>query len=120
MTTFSDQFITAKMKFAELLRERGWTPVPEKEQGYLCAVASKDFETYVGTKTALAFFNPSTESLGSIKGDYQSEGRNALSTLWLSVGADATDEALASLADGFVLEAESTIAETYAMRLMRA
>ena len=56
------------------LSTRGWTPLP------LVALASKDYDTAVGPKTAhahLADFGAATANL-VLQGDYWSEGRNIL------------------------------------------
>ncbi|WP_298705468.1 hypothetical protein [uncultured Variovorax sp.] len=82
-------------------------------------VASKDFETAAGGRTAVVYCRQSREGPHHLlSGDYQSEGRNALSTCWGSIPADADQAAIEAAVDRFARQADSVIRETYAMRLM--
>ncbi len=82
-------------------------------------VASKDFETAAGGRTAVVYCRQSREGTHHLlSGDYQSEGRNALSTCWASIPPDADQAAIEAAVDRFARQADGVIRETYAMRLM--
>lgn len=97
------------------LVELGWTG-----EAYT-AIARKEYETAVGLKTALVYladFGPSEETL-MLTGDYQSEGRNALSTTMVSVPRLADESSLRLLAEKFAIAADAAVADTYAAKLHR-
>lgn len=85
------------------------------------AIASKDYETAVGIKTALVYFNCSKsedEPNASLMGDYWSQGNNVLACGTL-IPKTAGDEEIRKLADQFAEQAEAAILESYAARLHR-
>lgn len=96
-----------------LLKERGWTP----SQG--AALASREYPTAVGMKQALVYLYPAQEGHGSLKADYWSEGRNALSTAHMQVAESLNDEELSRLVDAYLADVDAQVAETYAARLLR-
>lgn len=82
-------------------------------------VASKDYETAAGGRTAVVYCRRSSEGPHHLlSGDYQSEGRNALSTCWGTIPADADQAAIEAEVDRFARQADAEIRETYAMRIM--
>lgn len=81
-------------------------------------VVSKDFETAAGGRTAVVYCRRSSEGPHHmLSGDYQSEGRNALSTCWGTIPADADQAAIEVEVDRFARQAEAQIHQTYAMRI---
>lgn len=82
-------------------------------------VASKDFETAAGGRTAVVYCRRSSEGPHHLlSGDYQSEGRNALSTCWGTIPADADQAAIEAEVDRFARQTDAEIRKTYAMRIM--
>lgn len=82
--------------------------------------ASKEYDTAVGSKTAVTYARESRDGGIVLTADYQSEGRNALSTCWGRVPHDADDGEQLAMVARFVAEADKTVAATYAARLLRS
>lgn len=81
-------------------------------------VASKDFMTAAGGRTAVVYCRRSSEGPHHmLSGDYQSEGRNALSTCWGTIPADADQAAIEAEVDRFARQADTEVRQTYAMRI---
>lgn len=99
-------------QFVRALVARGWYPDRVR-----CDVASKAFDTAAGGRTAVVYCRLNKDGNHVLTGDYQSEGRNALSTCW-SMFRPGTDEAtIAAEIDRFATQVEKAIGETYAMRI---
>lgn len=95
------------------LQAHGWTP------GNGTAIASKTYQTAVGPKCAHAYlvdFGANAESR-ILTGDYQSEGRNCLSTTFVFIPKTVGVNDLPSLVAKFAAEVDAAVADTYAMRL---
>lgn len=106
---------TIEQTIKSVLVSRGWTA-----QDYT-AIASKQYETAVGPKQALVYlqdFGPQEEQL-LLVGDYQSEGRNCLSSHGVLVPKCASVAKVKELADWFSIQADKAVGQTYAMKLMR-
>lgn len=74
MTTFSPEFIAAKIKFGALLEQYGWTSCGRLSRTGLLGTATKEFETIVAPNTAVAYFSPSRENLAMLGGTFVSKG----------------------------------------------
>lgn len=94
----------------------GWTILDST------AIASKMYETAVGPRQALAYVQDFGPQEGSVRliGDYQSEGRNCLSTTSAIIPRFADEETIKALTQQFASEADKVVGESYAMRLLRA
>lgn len=119
MTTFSPEFIAAKIKFGALLKQYGWTPVEEEKQSWAVGTATKEVQTIVAPNTAVAYFNPSREFLALLGGTFVSKGEDAFSAMWMPVPHGVTDEQLAELAQKYAEEAERRIGNAWSVRLLR-
>lgn len=98
------------------LAELGWTVLD------CTAIASKMYDTAVGPRQALVYvqdFGPQ-EGVVRLMGDYQSEGRNCLSTTSVTIARFADEETIKALTQQFAAEADKVVGESYAMRLLRA
>lgn len=99
-------------QFVQALVARGWYPDRVRVD-----VASKDYDTAAGGRTAVVYCRQNSDGDHVLTGDYWSEGRNALATNW-ALFRPGTDEAtIASEIDRFATEAEKTIGQTHAMRI---
>lgn len=97
------------------LEELGWRfQVPPKGAGS----ASKTYATAVGPKDAIVYLAVTAESV-SLTADYQSEGRNALSTLWERIEKTSDSAAVQKAVEAFSMAVDAGVAETYAARLLR-
>lgn len=85
------------------------------------AVAIRQYDTSVGAKEAQAYLAPSADPdfAGILMANYESEGRNILSTVWYRIPRDVSDTALASIVEAFNQEIDRTVGNSYAMRLAR-
>ena len=99
-----------------LLEQFGWVPFHSNPA---TGVASKGFMTAVGVKTAVLYLFQSGKKW-VLNGDYQSEGRNALSTSQLVFSDDITAQELEETVPRFLHAVEKTIGQTYAARLARS
>lgn len=95
------------------LLANGWTP----SRGF--ALAIKTFETFVGPREAFAYLSSGDGYNYTIQGDYQSEGRNALSTAGVLIPVDSNAEKVRIFAEAFIKNADTDVGETYAMRLLK-
>ena len=99
-------------QFVQALVARGWYPDRARVD-----VASKDFDTAAGGRTAVVYCRQNSDGDHVLTGDYWSEGRNALATCWALFRPGADEATVARDIERFATEAEKTIAETYAMRI---
>lgn len=119
MTTFSPEFIAAKIKFGALLEQYGWTSVEADKQSWAVGTATKEVQTIVAPNTAVAYFNPSKEFLALLGGTFVSKGEDAFSAMWMPVPHGVSDEQLAELAQKYAEEAERRIGNAWSVRLLR-
>lgn len=104
-----------KEAVARHLCDHGWAP------GRYAMVANRFYPTAVGVKEAQAYlkdFGPDPESF-ILDGTYYSEGRNALS-VGVMIPKNADDETLRQLVARFAANADESIAQTYAAKLLRS
>lgn len=99
-------------QFVQALVARGWYPDRVRVD-----VAFKDFDTAAGGRTAVVYCRLNKDGDHVLTGDYQSEGRNALSTCWAMFRPGADEATLAGEIDKFAAAVEKAIGETYAMRI---
>lgn len=85
------------------------------------AVAFKQYDAAVGAKEAQVCIAPAAEDdcVGILQADYQSEGRNILSTVWYRIPANVDDAALASSVKALNREIDRKVGESNAVRLVR-
>lgn len=111
--------IQIKSTIAAALSQAGWKVVPDLDKEISYGVATKDFDTAVGVKTAIAYVEPSGPNGLKLIGSYYSEGNNTLSTTWYTLGLDTSLEDIAAGAADYAAKVDAIVAKTYAMRLMR-
>lgn len=116
MTIFTPEYAATKKKLADAFAAAGWTVASQRDQEISCLVAVKDYETAVGTKTATASLEPHFGKF-QVVGNYQSEGRNILSTTWLDLTSEmSTEEVNARLAKHAAM-VDAEVDGSYARRL---
>lgn len=96
------------------LEKQGWTPIKGGT-----AIARKNYVTAVGIKEALAYVSDFGPQEGSVRlqGDYQSEGRNCLSTTSELIARTASVEEVGVAAQKFAIAADVSVGQSYAARL---
>lgn len=106
---------TSAEEVAGLLCEHGWTAAKGT------AIASRNFETAVGVKTAYAYFYGFREGseFATLTGDYISEGRNVLSSCHVLVPRTADKSKVAELVASFAAQAEVAVRQSYAAHLLK-
>lgn len=98
------------------LEKHGWTAASKTDIELTYILATKDYETAVGTRTA---------SVGLVKGsvirlvsEYLSQGNNVLSTTgWFDVPADAGQGVYTKGIESFCAQADRDVDASYARRL---
>lgn len=117
--TDHDQFKDFKNVIIDTLVALGWTGPSDRDSNFYF-VATKDYETAVGTKTAIAYFAPFFECMGKLAGDYTSEGRNILSTTWFNTDPSMTEADVVAGAKQFAADVDAAVNDSYAVRIQRA
>ncbi len=109
-------FSSLKATIAALLAEIEWEAHDPMEY----AIAFKEYQTAVGVKEAQAQLSPLNDpaSAALLKADYQSEGRNILSSLWYPIPTDISSDDLRALVQRFSDEVDAAVKASYAARLM--
>jgi len=110
------EYIALKRSIADRLVADGWTSASEFDIECSCFLASKDYETAVGIKTATVSLEPRSEGF-QLVGNYQSQGRNILSTTWFTIPEGMSAEAISSGASAFVTQVDAEVDQSYARRL---
>lgn len=91
---------------------KGWTQSD-------AAIATKDYETAAGGRTAIAFLSPGDGINYVLQGDYQSEGHNILEPRGQLIPVDVKPDALEKIIETFILDTGKAIEDSYAVRLLR-
>jgi hypothetical protein len=99
-----------------LLAEHGWTESEESRHA-----ATKDFDTAVGVKEAIAYVRAWKEgpTAFTLSASYTSEGRNTLGMLHDLVPKAASEDEVRRIVAKFSAEVDRLVGETYAMRLKK-
>ena len=93
----------------------GWDAI---ENPLPSGMAQLTVKTAVGDKYAIATeFWPSDTEAVTLNGDYQSEGRNALSTMFARIPLDCTDSQLQEIVRKYDASVRDAVSRTYAARL---
>jgi hypothetical protein len=108
--------LSIKKAIAEHLTAQGWTRRADTDLDYARFVVEKDYETAVGKKTAVIALEP--RSVGfQLVGEYQSEGRNILSTTWFTIPNDLSAEEICAGASTFASMVDAEVDQSYARRI---
>lgn len=104
----------------ETLSALGWTCLKQHEVPCInYSIGVRNFNTLAGERTAIVWFNPWFECMGSLSGEYTTEGRNVLSTTRFSMDPDMTPQDVAAIATQFSIEALAIINNTTMIRAMK-
>ncbi len=104
----------AKEIILQELIQYGWNPVSQLSMDHTTAVAEKVYLTIVGAKTAIAYVHGPVEGKYYITANYESEGRNVLSTSYLKTDLTTIKTEIATLTKNV----DGVISKTYAMALV--
>jgi putative DNA primase/helicase len=96
---------------AETLLECGWLASNSSAIGF------KSFDTVVGVKQAQAYLSKGDGFNRTLNGEYQSEGRNVLSSKGVLIPVNADADTVRRLACQFARQADLAVAESYAASL---
>lgn len=104
------------------LKSMGWANEDFRTSGlHRLTVMQKTYETDVGQKVAHVYFRTDTrpdEPDTSLRGDYMSEGRNALEPHAALIPKNADDATIINLTARFAINADRVIDDSYARRLL--
>lgn len=104
--------------FTSTLERQGWLPTSPKEQSLTGLLATREFDTAVGPKTAHFYLQYSGDGQFIFQGNYMSEGRNVLSAI---SGYCLESNSPAELDERLIAMLESikvAIDQSYARRLL--
>lgn len=107
--------INVPERVLELLRAGGWIEKAGRDD-----FVAKHFETAVGTKSASAWCWLGDSGGHWICGSYYSEGRDVLASCGIWIESNADNTGITAAVARFLRLAQSTVEDTYAMRLMRS
>ena len=98
------------------MQPHGWSPCERST-----AVAVKTYDTAVGPKDAVLYLADwgASSDVYILSGNYESEGRNALSTTTAHIPKSVTKEDLLALVNNLAPSLDHAVSETYAARLLR-
>lgn len=113
-------YIDTKKAIADQLISMGWSAVGDFDMQCTAAVASKDYSTAVGTKTAFAYLQPADEGDFNLVGAYYSQGNNVLSTTCVAIEQAMTPDAVIQQAKAYAGAVDEAVGATYAMTLKSA
>lgn len=108
--------LSIKKAIAELLTAQGWTRTADTDLDYARFVVEKAYDTAVGKKIAVIALEPRSEGF-KLVGEYQSEGRNVLSTTWFTIANDLSAEQICAGASKFAGEVDAQVDQSYARRI---
>jgi hypothetical protein len=107
-----------KKLITDRLTSMGWVPVCDFDMQNTMSVATRTFETYVGPKVAIAYLQP-YENGWNLTGQYDSVGRNILSTTNVVIPPGLVLSDVKAAAERFAVAVDAVVADSYAMRLAR-
>lgn len=115
MKTQIRAFVNIKQAVTLQLQMFGWVP----EKGVAAnAAGRKTYKTAVGDRDAIAWLaHSASDNDVRLTGEYWSEGRNCLSTLFIHIPYTASDELIGEKVSYFAKQVDEQVSESYAARL---
>jgi len=104
-------------KVSGQLEQHGWSIACPTRYAYTDVIATKIFQTAVGKKEATIYYRESSNNETYLSAEYDSQGRNILSTCMVSALPD--ESITADQFDLFLADIELAVSNSYAMRLHR-
>ena len=98
----------------------GWIAVDDLSFEHTTAVATKEYPTAVGLKTAIMYLYHRDNDSFKVITDYQSQGQNILETTWLEINKQLTFENIKRITEDYIYSVDKIISESYAARLLKA
>lgn len=115
---FTEQYLKTKARVAEVLGSLGFIPVDTVSIANTTTIATKQYQTIVGLKQATLYFTKyDSEIEFCLRGEYNSEGRNALLNTAKVINAYSTDNELLIAISEYVLRVDRVVRTTYAAKL---
>lgn len=107
-----------KYALSTLANRHGWLAASPKDQHLTTLLATRDFDTAVGPKTAYLYLIPAGAGCYKLAGEYLSEGRNILSTIGSSCLESSSDDALQFALCTVLSQVDKAVDQSYARRLL--
>lgn len=110
-------YLIEKARAAEILAVHDWIALDALTFENTSALVQKTYQSAVGLKVATIYAVNRADSGLYFTAHYESEGRNVLSTCTLHTMASDSDLKLQNALHEYCVRIDSTVGETYAMRL---
>lgn len=118
----TEGYLKLKQSIADQFIVAGWSTVDDTGMNCTAAVATRLVDTAVGKKEIRAYLITANPQPGGVTavltGEYESEGRNALSTTWFNLVDKMNKKEIESGVDAFCKEVNAVVDKTYARRLL--
>lgn len=109
-----------KEKIQNKLVENGFEVVDKISMYFTNAIAQKSYKTKVGDKEAVVRFTScEDENYATLTAEYQSEGRNILSSCITNLDNNLSEEFLDDLVKSFSIEVNKKVDDSYARKLYK-
>lgn len=111
--------MSLKDRVSEQVHSAGWQRPAEFDFKNTALVATKTFDSAVGPKSAWLYLTPWPEGDVVLTGHYESEGRNIVSDVMVTLDVNVSDHDLQFGVSSLVRRVEKAINHSYAVRLLR-
>ena len=106
-----------KNALSSMASDHGWLPASPKDQSLTSILATREFDTAVGPKTATLHLRSAGAGCYQLSAVYFSEGRNVLASIVGHVPESSSDSDLRAVFERVSDMIESTVDASYARRL---
>lgn len=107
-----------KTTLSAIVSDYGWLPASPMDQHLTSILATKEYTTAVGPKTAFLYVCSAGAGCYRLTADYNSEGRNVLSTISGHFLESGSDDELAAVLDRVAKAIDAAVDASYARRLL--
>jgi hypothetical protein len=111
------EYFKRKEVVSQALKDQGWEVVDSLSFNGTSAVATKEFETAVGKKEAVAYLESWKDGFDMLTVDYQSEGRNIVQSQSFSIRPGFTEPQIQSGTTRFCNKVEAGIDKSFARKI---
>ncbi|AJY53198.1 hypothetical protein [Halomonas sp. KO116] len=107
-----------KTELSQLVTAYGWLPASPFDLRHTGILATKDYDTAVGPKTASLWLSPAGAGQFRLAGNYCSEGRNVLSTVSGYCWESSSHHDLQATLEKVLSQIDQNVDQSYARRLL--
>ena len=110
-------YMQTKETVSRFMADEGWSRVDSLSFTATAGIATKDYDTAVGSKQAIAYFSSSADNVEQLTVSYQSEGRNITNSKSFSVHPSTTAEQIQNGVRKFCNSIDNVVDKSYARKL---